>query len=190
MRENEKILERVLLVLISELVRDSSDLEFERSPLHTLLKEFELPAGAYERIKKKVLKGVKPSNLAGKLEFPVLFQKLFDELNPHHHISEIDSVLLKLVKVFQLEHDFLQKHETFIFGLGEDRQDRPRARNYQTLERSQGASTQKYELQQRDGLSWVEVHLLGDSIIAEAGRLRYSLGNISTESSSSSVLDS
>jgi uncharacterized protein (AIM24 family) len=190
MRQNEKILERILKVLVFEFIRDSCDSEFERAPLQTLLKEFELPAGAYERIKRRILKVVKVLNTAGTLEFPVLFQKIFDELNPHHHISEIDGVLLKLVKVFQLEHDFLQKHEALIFGLGKDSNDLPKATSYPVFKRKEEASTQKYEFKSHGGLAWVEVHLLGDSIIAEAGRLRYSLGNILTESTSGTVLNS
>ena len=58
MRQTEKLLERLLRCLISELIKDNSIEEFELTPLHSFLTEFGLPAGAYQRIRSEVAQSI------------------------------------------------------------------------------------------------------------------------------------
>lgn len=189
MRKNEKLLERILKSLVEELIKDGSIEEFELTPLHSLLSEFSLPAGAYQRIRNSLTPAVIGGAKKGGLQFPRLFQVIFDQLNPFHHVSEIDESFERLVKIFNLPDNFLREHEEQIYGISSEEE---------VLENSytsgpsdfeiRGTTSKKYEIEQRNENSVLSVNLLGDGIRAEPGTVFLAVGSIHLEPTCLEVL--
>ena len=189
MRKNEKLLERILKSLVEELIKDGSIEEFELTPLHSLLTEFSLPAGAYQRIRKSLT----PSTVAvpnkGGLEFPRLFQVLFDQLNPFHHVSEIDEAFKRLVKIFNLPENFLREYEEQIYGISSDEGVFDEAFQIDSSSaQSRGTTSRKYEIARKEESSLLIANLLGDGIRAEPGAVFLSAGSIHLEPTCLEVL--
>jgi uncharacterized protein (AIM24 family) len=182
MRQNEKLLERLLRCLVEELIKDNSIEEFELTPLHSFLTEFALPAGAYQRIRTDVVGISKPEQEVGRLEFPALFQAIFDRLNPYHHVSEIDVAFKSLCTIFQLPDSFLSEYEELIYGISSDGEEPVQISSNQKVPQSpRGSTTEKFQITQEGNQKVLEILLLGDGILAESGFISRARGEILVE---------
>ena len=182
MRQNEKLLERLLRCLVEELIQDNSIEEFELTPLHSFLTEFTLPAGAYQRIRAEVVGNSKPEQETGALEFPSLFQAIFDRLNPYHHVSEIDGTFKSLCTIFQLPDSFLNEYEELIYGISSDEEEPVKIpHKVEAPKPIKGSTSEKFQITTEGSLKLLEAHLLGDGILAESGFISRARGEILVE---------